>query len=339
MKKSGKIALTIFAILFALIGVFVTVCIGIAQYANDDATPTAEMSSWMSYIKDETLLKDVVIAGSHDSGCEEMMWMTKTQDLPIKQQLACGTRYFDIRVCKEDGELTIFHDIIRKGSFMTILEDITAFIKANPTETLVLDFQKFEDDVELEVASLVENYLAGMLVEGEGDDDTSFINSLTLADCRGKCVVFWGKASGEEFEKPFIFMRNNDSGTRAYSTLQSYYTSDLNGLKSAEFIEKGLSTYLQMRKQNLDGLFVLQGQLTDLAKIFGPKLLEATHTDKMDDYVKSLATSPELEYINIIMRDFVTPHKNALTISLNLAKGNVKQDCVEQFNLLIEQNA
>ena len=62
-----------------------------------------------------------------------------------------GTRYFDIRVNKVDGEYVIFHSIINGVKFLPILESIKNFVIENPTETLLLDFQHFnggsQDDV------------------------------------------------------------------------------------------------------------------------------------------------------------------------------------------------
>ncbi len=339
MKKSVKIVSIVFVVLFAVIGIIVTLSVAIANSHNDRTSPTAEMATWMSHIKDDVLLKDVVIAGSHDSGCNEMMWMTKTQDRSVKQQLECGTRYFDLRVSKEDDGYKIFHDIIVKGDFVTIIQDIKNFIDTHPSEMLILDFQHFRNDVEFDLLNLIELYLGDKLIQNvSGYDDISFIDSLTMGDARGKCLVLWGKQSGEEFLKHYVFIRNSDDGGRVNSVLQSFYYPELNKTTSSPFIKNALPSYISMRKQNMTGLFVLQGQLTDPVKIFGPKLLEATHHKNMDAYVKALATSEDLEYINIIMRDFVSPHKNALTLSLNLQKGTVKEASVSAFEALIEQN-
>ena len=67
----------------------------------------------MSYVSDDTLLTDIVIPGSHDSGTTKMMWAAKTQDKSIKEQMACGARYFDIRPQLKDGKLVGFDDRIK----------------------------------------------------------------------------------------------------------------------------------------------------------------------------------------------------------------------------------
>ncbi len=339
MKKSRKIASIVFAVISAIIGSLIIAGVSVASTHNEASSPTAEMSSWMSHIKDDTLLKDVVIPGSHDSGCDEMMWMAKTQNRSVLQQLECGTRYFDLRVSKEDDGYKMFHGPIKAGNFVTILEDVNNFLNQNPSETLVLDFQQFDNDVEFDLLNLLETHLAGKLISNDfAYDDVAFVNALTLGEARGKCLVFWGKQSGEEFLKPYVFVRDNNNGTRLNSLLHSFYDGALNRNASSVYIKKALPQYIELRKQNMDGLFVLQGQLTDPILLFGPQFLEATHHKNMDKYVANLATSENLSLINIIMRDFVSPHKNALTISLNIQKGNVKESSNQAFLTLIEQN-
>ncbi|MBQ5489833.1 MAG: hypothetical protein IIT77_03715, partial [Oscillospiraceae bacterium] len=55
--------------------------------------------------------------------------------------------------------------------------------------------------------------------------------------------------------------------------------------------------------------------------IRGPRLREAGHNRNMSSYISSLAGSEDLRYINVIMRDYVGPSKNAEIIALNGAKG------------------
>ena len=87
---------------------------------------------------------------------------------------------------------------------------------------------------------------------------------------------------------------------------------------------------------NGQGLFVLQGQLTDGALVFGPRYREACHEKNMNAYVYGLAENESLEKINIIIRDFISPSKNAYTLRLNLAKGIVKDDCKDAYEAMIE---
>ena len=84
-------------------------------------------------------------------------------------------------------------------------------------------------------------------------------------------------------------------------------------------------TYLDDAKRHLKdtgykGLFVLQSQLTDGMFIFGPYAKEKGHDNNLSNYIDSLRTSSDLEYINIIMRDFVSVAKSEQIIALNTYK-------------------
>lgn len=97
--------------------------------------------------------------------------------------------------------------------------------------------------------------------------------------------------------------------------------------------------YIERYKQDgCTGLFVLQGQLTDGLYVFAPHLREAAHNKNMNAYVENLKDSSDLDIINIIMRDYVTPHKNCLALQLNLTKGIVKQDSTTAFQNMINDN-
>ena len=80
MKKKGKIALIALLCAVLCIGVIAGSMAGVASKAIDKQNPDEFLSKWMSYIRDDALLTNVVIAGSHDSGTQDMMWAAKTQD-------------------------------------------------------------------------------------------------------------------------------------------------------------------------------------------------------------------------------------------------------------------
>ncbi len=72
---------------------------------------------------------------------------------------------------------------------------------------------------------------------------------------------------------------------------------------------------------------MLQCQLTDTALVFGPRYREGKLIELANDFVKGLYDDKEnLQYINIVMRDFVTCEKSALTIRLSFAKGYASAD-------------
>ena len=332
MSKKKKVTLICLSAVLALILITVGVLIIVANSQNDNSAPTKELSSWMSMIKDDTLLKNVVIPGAHDAGTGELPYLAKTQDREIADMLECGIRYLDLRVSKTKDGLKIYHGPFKGTPLDSVLEQITQFLQKNPSEALILDFQHFDGDAELDTQAKV---LATLPVVHAQGDFIQFVDSLTLGEIRGKCLILWGEdsADGDVFLR-----RNNDEGTIAESALHSYYEGKLNKKSSSTYIKEALPYYIDRYKQQGSGLFVLQGQLTDGLYVFGPHFREATHNKNMNDYVGNLKDSPDLAVINIVMRDFVTPHKNCLTLQLNLTKGTVKSELTAAFQQMIEAN-
>jgi len=55
----------------------------------------------------------------------------------------------------------------------------------------------------------------------------------------------------------------------------------------------------------------------------------------MNDCVAAFAHSENLQYINVVMRDYVSPRKNAVTLALNVSKGLVKEECASEYSVMI----
>ena len=330
-KKRRKIA-TLAAVLGVIL-ITVGVLVIVANSQNDSSEPTAELSSWMGMIKDEVLVKSVVIPGAHDAGTKGLPYLAETQSRDTADMLACGIRYLDLRVSKtKNGELKIYHGPFKGVTLDSVLDQIAEFLDKNKSEMLILDFQHFDGDAEADTQNKVRNTLPVITAVG---DCVQFVDNLTLGDARGKCLVLWGADSADG--KVFL-RRNNDEGTLEHTALQSYYEGARNKKSSSNYVEQALPYYIERYKTDGAGLFVLQGQLTDGLFVFGPRFREATHNKNMNAYVASLKDSADLNVINIIMRDYVTPHKNCLTLQLNVIKDNVKADSTTAFQKMIDDN-
>lgn len=340
MKKKGKIALIAVLCVLFCIGIIAGSMAGVASKAIDNRNPDEFLSKWMSYVRDDVLLSNVVIAGSHDAGSQDMLWAAKTQDKTIKEQLSCGARYFDIRVQYKNGKYVIFHASMTGEDFEPIVDDIKEFLQNNPSETLILDFQHFKGgSAAMEGTDrIISQKLAGLMVENDSEhSDLDFVKSLTLGDIRGKAIVFWGNEFGTKETtdyidgKNYLFQRNNDDGTRSGSSLQSFYSGTLNRKPSKAYLEKAIPTYVQKYKQSEGGLFVMQMQLTDPILIIGPKFYEGTHNENATRFISTLEGKDYFDCVNIIMRDFLGAGKCKQIISLNIAKGTLKDGVKDDF--------
>lgn len=287
-------------------------------------------SAWMANIKDDVLVNEIVMPGSHDAGSYKMVWLGETQQFTIDEQLQMGVRYFDIRVNKKEDKYVIFHSIINGVEFLPILESIKSFIINNPTEVLLLDFQHFEGNSQNDVYNFITEYLYNnnLLVENNTElSDLEFISNLKLKDARGKCIIFWGDRSKDLSN--YIFLRNNDDCSHENMTLNSYYISDYHYKDIAYLEEVAYPIYFDNIQNKIaretKGIFVLQAQLTDGNLIFGPYSKEKTNNKKISEVIKNFKNDEKLTYLNVIMRDFLDIEKCEEIIDLNNYKGNFKK--------------
>lgn len=108
-------------------------------------------TDWMSKIPDGTLISMVNIPGTHDAGSNTgSVPYGKCQDWAITQQLDYGVRFLDLRLKytnEQEGlwmttALRVHHgDEIYNYHWSTVLTDLTAFLAAHPSETIILKTQ------------------------------------------------------------------------------------------------------------------------------------------------------------------------------------------------------
>ena len=340
-REKGKIALIVLGSFFGLIALLTVILAPIIVEGNkvitrDSAEPNDALTEWMSYISDDAPVTRLAIPGSHDSGCSGMPWYAETQDLNFAEQLARGVRYFDIRVNKKGGDLVIFHGPVNGTDYVELLYQIDEFMDAHPSEFLILDFSHFKNDSESEVFRLFDEIVsAERVVNDTCMTDSEYLDSLTLGDVRGKCVVFVDPEETEFCCRDYLFFKMGDeveAGQEDLFSLVSPYKKLWNGSSAKKFTDKILDRYIDTFKGIDSGFFVLQCQLTDNALVFGPRYREGKLIERANDFVRALYDNAEdLPYINIIMRDFVTCEKTALIVGLNIAKGWVSGEKAESF--------
>jgi Phosphatidylinositol-specific phospholipase C, X domain. len=196
--------------------------IGVVAISGNAKIPYQEVKvysgSWMNNITDDTYVQDIVIPGSHDSGTYNMNWTSETQTYTVKEQLATGVRYLDLRVNKKsDNQYVIYHGPTNGVNFLSILKDIKDFILTNPSETILLDFQHFKNNSEKDVYDLLtfELYEDNLLVENTSSmPDLEFVATLKLKEARGKCIAFFGEVEKNVVDNsPYIFLRNDNLST------------------------------------------------------------------------------------------------------------------------------
>lgn len=290
-------------------------------------------TEWMSYIKNEVPITQVVIPGAHNAGSYGMHKMAQCQKDRLHTQFAYGVRQFGLRLSTDrKGRIVLAHGISKGDLFENALRDLQAVLKDCPTEILLLDIREYQPQKFGPVTltyqadkNKVDALLAQYLDPSKNAYcEFSHIKEVTLGDIR--------KAG-----KRFILV--NDAETYKYSKNCAQilpWEKQVNGAKAKNFTEKTLRFFDDYQT---DGLYWFQTQQTpNLGTEIG-----LTSPEKLDNDLRryflhltdAIANTPRyLSRANIIAGDFMTEDymKSEAILRLNLFKGNVQTQLCDAFS-------
>ncbi len=323
-----KVLKTAFIVVLVVVIVLAAVVLIIyprgTEYTEKQLYPYA---NWMTdLLKEDVPLVNVAIPGSHDAGAadldESMFTLAKylliCQNAPIREQLKCGVRYFDLRTMLDGDELYIQHGDFKTQKFSTVVNDIKNYLEEYD-DVLILNMQHFTDDASAQKTYeyMVANIPNFVNICVTTDTEIATITMASMRESGKRLFIIWGRDLNPN--RDILFVDSND-------VLYSPYIGDIHS-SSDEALLAQLDTYIadSAEKQVL-GFFNLQCQRTwgsnELLK--GPEQLEEIFAEKANDYIKNISDE-QLQHINIIHRDFVTDgEKIKLIIELNERKGTLK---------------
>ena len=158
-------------------------------------------SAWMKEIDDGTLISDIAIPGTHDSGANyvQLAYFSRCQNSNVWAQLCSGFRYLDVRLGVDgegDGaELILYHGFCKCRESSAFpwgktlkAHDVIAlcetFLQLNPSETIVFAVKHEHGDDALLFQQLLR-------AEIERNPDLWYLTDgiPTLGECRGKIVL------------------------------------------------------------------------------------------------------------------------------------------------------
>ena len=147
---------------------------------------------WMAGIDDTRTVASLSIPGAHDAATGEGLIMTpglgKTQELTLAELWDCGVRAFDLRPAVKDGELHIYHSLIRtKTSFSEALDIICDKLKEHPTEFAIVLLRE-ESDSENGTERAQWPTTIGKIINSLGERAAIFTPAMSVGDARGKII-------------------------------------------------------------------------------------------------------------------------------------------------------
>lgn len=292
-------------------------------------------ANWMSCIKDDVKLVDVVMPGSHNSGSRRMIRQACCQNATLAEQFRHGVRQFCLRLTTSriTKKVIFCHSVITGVSLEGELKELKKVMDENPTEFVIFDVCEYCDEKigpitfkfrvdPKEIDRLFEKYLKSSKY---ALTDFQNISDVTMGDIR-------------KSDKRFMII--NEKTEYKYSVNCGYknpWSPERHGRLAPTFVERATEVFDNEEK---DGIFVLQTQQT---AGFGAEVKLAP-PNKLDKIIKPyyprifeiIKENPKyLSLVNVISSDFMAEndYKIKLILELNLFKNNVA-DC-EKFKELI----
>jgi hypothetical protein len=303
--------------------------------------------NWMSFIRDDVRLIDLVIPGSHDSATYSMRGAARpfvqTQSYNLLAQLLCGVRYLDLRVRGGAVRPVVTHNVVKGHPTGHLLcQQVAPFVRRFASEVLILDFQELARPCR---RTLIEQLREHLDADRWALPRSRFSTALTLGDVRAgghRFLVLFGGMGDAEFQQarregwlPEWVLRRDD-------VLLSPYDARLYASGTAR-VPAFLTAHSEAWAKTRDRLFVAQAicrqnfvataidALRELAKgVRGrswwrlpntPAWLDTHQGHHLDGWIDAL--TPESP-ANILMRDFVDRHYATIgkALRLNLQRGH-----------------
>lgn len=111
---------------------------GATAYLHDASTPYLQ-PKWMAGLDEATPLSRISMVGTHDACTFYGGDIVQNQSLSLTNQLNMGVRAVDLRLREVNNVFQVYHGIVdQKRNGQDAVAEIVAFLKANPTETVVV---------------------------------------------------------------------------------------------------------------------------------------------------------------------------------------------------------
>lgn len=158
-------------------------------YSHDGEAKTSN-PDWMTGLRDDVLLSELSIPGTHDSMSREHGGdFAKTQSMTLSNQLESGIRVLDIRCRNIQDVFAIHHGSVFQGMYFgDVLATVLNFLKDHPGETVLMRVKKEQDDAN-NTRSFEETFLKRYWEPNETHMWQGTSSNPTLGELRGKIVI------------------------------------------------------------------------------------------------------------------------------------------------------
>lgn len=270
---------------------------------------TSKTSCWMKNLKDEAVISELVIPGSHDSSTYSMeptssnnliAKAAQTQDMNVYGQLKLGARSLDLRGDEVFGKIVANHGVVTGCEVSEVLRDILKFSEENPTEVTILIFRNCSKENLRKIATLPEIKKIGekCLTQSMCKSLNKSLGEVSMGDIR-------------KLDAKFILIGNNEEDI-------FHSNSNLNNKYNEPTRMADTNTMVEQELKQLDEF------PTNVLRNISP-----VHTPSTEDFFKNKASPMKSEYKssgirNELLRKSEIFQKKANIVSLDALAINEK---------------
>lgn len=156
-----------------------------------------DKSKWMNTIRDDVLLSEIAIPGTHDSAAYKgFVDSVATQTLNFDQQLKYGIRMFDIRIRHTSDRFALHHGVVFLDvMFGDFLNSADKFLSTNPSETVIFRLKEEMRPNNNNTRSMIDTLKHYISLHKDKYINLKSLNT-KLKEVRGKFIIL---GDGEDF--------------------------------------------------------------------------------------------------------------------------------------------
>ena len=156
------------------VGLLMVLCSAVLAHEDDAYSHSAQdrfsdKRRWMQHIRDDVLLSELALPGTHDSATFDKHVfpiaddIIDTQTLSFEEQLRYGIRVLDLRVRRTGESLALHHGpVYLNKMFGSALNAIVKFLEENPSETVLFRLREEhtpDPDTHVSLAQVFRKYV------------------------------------------------------------------------------------------------------------------------------------------------------------------------------------
>lgn len=289
-------------------------------------------TNWMSYIRDEVKITDIVIPGAHNAGSYGMKRFAECQKGDLLEQFRHGVRQFCLRLSEgRDGKIYLAHGVTKGDLFENALKSIKRILEDYPGEILLFDIREYQPQtfgpvtLKYKADPKKVNELFEMYIDPKNNAYCDFdsIGDVTIGDIR-------------KTGKRYIIINEDESYSFSRNCRRILpWDKKIFGMKAEKFSLYAAGFF---DTEHTNGLYWLQTQQTpNLGTEIGvtpPVKLDVELRPYFHNIIEKIAnTENYLNQANIIAGDFMTEDymKSELILRLNLLKNNIIENKRDEF--------